>query len=310
MDELLAKHKKELKSYDGEKRTAMKKVKGTSGKGKKGKEALEKAENEWKQKQEEILQRHTNEINALSSTSSLSPTANDTTETTVTFTPATTTQQQLPNENNNTKDDKSDQDQRRQKANAKKAQKRQAERDRQRAVEAARIQETNDAGPSAREVELSRLTELYLAPSKLTIQEITADGNCLYRAISAQLVRLGNGKEGGYEGIRKLCADALDEGREDYAPFADLEVLGVDDFDGYVRKVRDSNEWGGHLELRALAVGLGRTIVVYSADSAPLCIEGKAGDASVDDENAIRLSFHKSYYALGEHYNSVIKMGD
>jgi len=40
MDELKAKHKKELKTFDGEKRTALKKIKGTAGKGKKGKEAL------------------------------------------------------------------------------------------------------------------------------------------------------------------------------------------------------------------------------------------------------------------------------
>ena len=42
MDEIKAKHKKEVKSFESEKRIALKKVKGTSGKGKKGKEALEK----------------------------------------------------------------------------------------------------------------------------------------------------------------------------------------------------------------------------------------------------------------------------
>jgi len=35
-----ARHKKELKAFEGEKRSALKKIKGTAGKGKKGKEAL------------------------------------------------------------------------------------------------------------------------------------------------------------------------------------------------------------------------------------------------------------------------------
>ena len=40
MDDLKAKHKKELKALDGEKRNQLKKTKATAGKGKKGKEAL------------------------------------------------------------------------------------------------------------------------------------------------------------------------------------------------------------------------------------------------------------------------------
>ena len=40
MDDLKAKHKKELKTLDGEKRNQLKKTKATAGKGKKGKDAL------------------------------------------------------------------------------------------------------------------------------------------------------------------------------------------------------------------------------------------------------------------------------
>lgn len=38
--EIEARHKKELKAFDTEKRTALKKIKGTAGKGKKGKELI------------------------------------------------------------------------------------------------------------------------------------------------------------------------------------------------------------------------------------------------------------------------------
>ena len=42
MESLKAKHKKEIKSFEGEKRNALKRIKGTAGKGKKGREALGK----------------------------------------------------------------------------------------------------------------------------------------------------------------------------------------------------------------------------------------------------------------------------
>ncbi len=41
MDELKAKHKKEIKDFDKNKRIALKHVKGSAGKGKKGKEKME-----------------------------------------------------------------------------------------------------------------------------------------------------------------------------------------------------------------------------------------------------------------------------
>ena len=40
MDDLKAKHKKDLKALDGDKRNQLKKTKATAGKGKKGKDAL------------------------------------------------------------------------------------------------------------------------------------------------------------------------------------------------------------------------------------------------------------------------------
>ena len=39
-DDVAARHKKEIKAFEAEKRTALKKIKGTAGKGKKGKELL------------------------------------------------------------------------------------------------------------------------------------------------------------------------------------------------------------------------------------------------------------------------------
>jgi Predicted cysteine protease (OTU family) len=124
-----------------------------------------------------------------------------------------------------------------------------------------------------------------------------------------------------YIQIRQLCAQELDDNRHEYEPFADLVEMKVSSFDEYVEKVRDSNEWGGHLELRALAHKLKRTIEVYSTDGlleivgfekqqGGSIVDGYDGEKEeVEEEgmnHVIRLSFHRQYYALGEHYNSVI----
>ena len=69
----------------------------------------------------------------------------------------------------------------------KKLSKAQKKRQKQKEKEAQREKEIEEelknAGPTAREVELQRMYELYLDPLNLTIKEIPADGNCLYRAI-------------------------------------------------------------------------------------------------------------------------------
>lgn len=91
--------------------------------------------------------------------------------------------------------------------------------------------------------------------------------------------------------------------------------------DKYCQRLSSTSAWGGHPELRALASTLGVPIMVYQAEGdawrlAPDNEEGE-GDAMVkgggglkrrgdDGEGVLRLSFHRHYYALGEHYNSVI----
>ena len=71
--------------------------------------------------------------------------------------------------------------------------------------------------------------------------------------------------------------------------------------------------WGGHPEIRALACSLGLTVVVYGANHAPITISPDTADKPSSfgsfstNEYCLRLSFHTHYYALGEHYNSVVK---
>jgi OTU domain-containing protein 6 len=110
------------------------------------------------------------------------------------------------------------------------------------------------------------------------------------------------------------CAQVLEAHEHDFSPFCELSD-SVPDYETYVDRVRSSADWGGHLELRALSIALKRPVVVYSAQSPePLRIEEQQREgesefsSSGDDDNddPIRLSYHRSYYALGEHYNQVV----
>merc|ERR1711918_270112 len=69
---------------------------------------------------------------------------------------------------------------------------------------------------------------------------------------------------GSQEEIRSLCAGALRKRADDYAPFAELK--DGDDFDAYCNRVENSADWGGELELRALADEIECRILVHRAE--------------------------------------------
>ena len=292
MDELKAKHKKEIRAFESDKRTALKRVKSTSGKGKKLKEALAKAEKEWDDKLKTLLQKHEEALSELQGQDARANGAED---------PANTDEQ----EQEQTPDMKKEPELTpKEKALAKKMRKRQKALEKEKAREEEIAREMANA-PDPRQLELDAIMELHLSGGNMEIEEVAADGNCLYRAIAKQMEYIDDSTEYDYIRIRHACAEEMKEKREEYEHFADLAEMKVENFEEYVEKVRDSSEWGGHLELRALAQSLKKTIIVYSTE-APLEIKTDGG-GGIDDEGVIRLSFHRQYYALGEHYNSVVK---
>jgi OTU domain-containing protein 6 len=116
--------------------------------------------------------------------------------------------------------------------------------------------------------------------------------------------------------IGSLCADTLAAHPDDFSPFCefpedddDTDSTNMGKYEQYVSKVRLSSEWGGHLELRALAMALERSILVYQSNS-PDPLEIVGGGVPTPANEPIRLSYHKHYYALGEHYNQVVPMTD
>jgi len=145
----------------------------------------------------------------------------------------------------------------------------------------------------------------------MTIKEVTADGNCLYGALVDQLYlqKRSVPKEWlSVSGLRRIAAEHIRRHSEEYVSFvlaADTgesgDTAGADIIGTYCEKLEKTAAWGGQVELRALSESMRSTIVIHCALT-PEVIMGQ----DYGDPEPLRLSFHKHYYALGEHYNSVV----
>ncbi|KAG9185590.1 OTU domain-containing protein 6 [Alternaria panax] len=172
--------------------------------------------------------------------------------------------------------------------------------------------------PNPREVERERMAT-QLQNHGLVLHEIRADGHCLYAAIADQLQtqelglkpRIGvtiagqgaqevDKKLEGYKSVRYAAADWIQGHADDFADFME------DPLPEHVRKIRETGEWGGHLELLALARTYGLRICVLHSDGQVDRIEA---DDEVKEEDEIWLGYYKHSHGLGEHYNSLRKIG-
>lgn len=180
---------------------------------------------------------------------------------------------------------------RRQKAEA------EAESDRRVAEEKAGM------GPSERLRETQAITS-QLSPLELRIRDIAPDGHCLYAAFADQLEETGSEVPYDVASLRAAAAEHLLAERAEYMPF--LEEVEFDDakYDSYCERLRNEAIWGGQVELRALSNVLRRRVEVFAAGM-PLLITGEEFASGTP----LRLSFHRHYYNLGDHYNSVVGFG-
>lgn len=161
-----------------------------------------------------------------------------------------------------------------------------------------------NAGPSLREDELAIING-HLISDFLVVKDIISDGNCLYRALADQLEFVGVNGEGGNQGnltfndLRSRAADYLRTHSEEFAPFLGMEPTSQE-FGRYCTNVERDAEWGGQIEIRALSACLQRQIYIYDA-STPLIV---MGDEYIEN-SPLKITYHRHYFALGEHYNSV-----
>ncbi|KAK4144345.1 uncharacterized protein C8A04DRAFT_11633 [Dichotomopilus funicola] len=177
-------------------------------------------------------------------------------------------------------------------------------------------------------------------------KEIAPDGHCLFSAVADQLGVIGlsvvsggkgDGSGGGdsgdgvergeekqrgaevkqppYKLVRKAAAEYIDTHKDEYAGFLEDGVQ----VDEYVARIRDTAEWGGQLELSALANVYGVEIRVVQGQGRVEVVkpttgevpggtpeEGKAGEKG-QERKTVWLAYYRHGYGLGEHYNSLRK---
>ncbi|KAK8152965.1 hypothetical protein BKA80DRAFT_314121 [Phyllosticta citrichinensis] len=176
---------------------------------------------------------------------------------------------------------------------------------------AAETQSMPDLRKKERESLLAQFEKLGLKE-----QVIRADGHCLYSAIADQMasqgldlkprieptvIDQGDKKPEGYKAVRSAAADWISSHSDDFVPFLEEPL------DAYVVKVRDTGEWGGHMELIALARTYGVNIKILHADGRVDTIEpGEEGQARGEAKD-LWLAYYKHGFGLGEHYNSLRK---
>ncbi|KAF8406293.1 hypothetical protein HHK36_008378 [Tetracentron sinense] len=120
------------------------------------------------------------------------------------------------------------------------------------------------------------------------IIQVTADGNCFFRALADQLE--GNEEEHGK--YRLMVVQYIMKHRETFEPFIEDDVP----FDEYCKSMEKDGSWAGHMELQASSLVTRSNICIHRIMSPRWYIR------NFDNHGArmIHLSYHNE-----EHYNSV-----
>ncbi|OJJ59466.1 hypothetical protein ASPSYDRAFT_43818 [Aspergillus sydowii CBS 593.65] len=162
---------------------------------------------------------------------------------------------------------------------------------------------------------------------KLKEVDINPDGHCLFSAVATQLDEMGLGlrpdperivlqsttqarvdtvaspKHDGYRAVRAVTADFITEHKDDFEPFMEEPL------EQYTRKIKLTAEWGGQLELQAIARAYGVDINVIQGDGRIEKIESGDTDTFTDEEErrkrVVWLAYYRHTYGLGEHYNAL-----
>lgn len=144
----------------------------------------------------------------------------------------------------------------------------------------------------------------------LSEKEIEPDGHCLFSAVADQLAQNAiplepseapSIKEPTYKTVRRAAATFMAQHADDFAPFVEEE--GDADFAAYAARMRDTADWGGQLELMALARRYGVEIRVVQDGRTERIGEEEGKESG----KTLWLAYYRHGYGLGEHYNSLRK---
>ncbi|OJJ49230.1 hypothetical protein ASPZODRAFT_129646 [Penicilliopsis zonata CBS 506.65] len=326
MDDLLARHRKEQRDLQG--RITQKKKAATKKTRKGINDECERLLKELSEKQQtEILQLNGDEppvpeLDDLSLQDD-SVTATETNDNTESNPPPTTTT--TTTTSNETPQETTENAARTKKPNRQKARlaRRAAEQVALAEIAAEEASKQTDHRGNEREVMSEVFTRLHL-----TEIEINPDGHCLYSAVAKQLDASGLGlrpdpdrillqpttqsridtvtspTHDGYRAVRAVTADFIVGNKDDFVPFMEEPL------DEYTQKIRLTAEWGGQLELQAIARAYGVDINVIQGDGRIEKIESGDGDSFDEEEKRRRviwLAYYRHSYGLGEHYNALVK---
>ncbi|XP_023942082.1 deubiquitinase OTUD6B [Bicyclus anynana] len=183
------------------------------------------------------------------------------------------------------------------KAQKRRNKKLQQERDREKEISLQ--EQENLHGPRNMENQemSSRLQE-----RKLKIYPIPSDGDCLYRAVAHQLETKYNIIKS-INDLRNDVATYIQDNIDEFKQFMCHPDTGMSlsesEFQEYCNKIRNTKEWGGQVEIRALSNCLKCPITVIQA-AGPVAIE----QGTEFSGSPLIITYHRHMYSLGEHYNS------
>lgn len=142
---------------------------------------------------------------------------------------------------------------------------------------------------------------------KLDEKEIRPDGHCLFSSVADQLDQAGidlrtmNEAEKTeafrYKAVRRMAAKYIECHPDQFEAFLE-EPLPA-----YVRKIENSAEWGGQVELIALAKSYNVEICVLQDGR----LDKFSPEETEEETEKIWLAYYHHGYGLGEHYNSLRK---
>ena len=146
------------------------------------------------------------------------------------------------------------------------------------------------------------------------IHEVSADGHCLFRALSHQLslylpheTREDDASPSipDYVTLRRQCHDEIIANIEDYAPFL-LDDEGIplseEKIREYAKDILNSGSkclWGSHTEVAIISKLYNRPISIVNADFIV-----PVGEIAERTNSRLWVSYHQHLYA-SEHYNSI-----
>jgi OTU domain-containing protein 6 len=162
--------------------------------------------------------------------------------------------------------------------------------------------------------EKSRMEPVFTA-NNLVEKEVAPNGHCLFAAFAEGLQNnhvdlhppslVGTDEKAKvqpYKVVRRVAAGYMAGHEDEFAGFLEEPL------EEYTKKIRDTAEWGGQLELTALANAYGVEVRVVQDGRTEVITP--AGEDAGKERKTVWLAYYRHGFGLGEHYNSLRRKGE